>query len=313
MKLAFFGTADFAVPSLEALHAAGHEVVAVVTAPDKPAGRHHTKPSPSPVKQAAERLGLKILQPEKLRDPEFQEELRRLQPRLGIVVAFRMMPQSLWSMPELGTVNLHGSLLPQYRGAAPIHWAVANGEAVSGVTTFFLRHEIDTGDLIFQEEEPIHPDDTTGEVYTRLMHRGAALLARTAAAIEAGNAPRLPQQPAQDQRHAPKLTPENTRIDWTRTGLEIKNLVRGMNPFPTAWTTVEGKHVRLFQVEPLVVPLGLEPEPHTLGTIHIDKNRLYAACGDGWVEILEIQLEGKKRLSARDLLNGWKPGEGRFT
>jgi methionyl-tRNA formyltransferase len=309
MKIAFFGTADFAVASLEALQQAGHHIVAIVTAPDKPAGRG-LKLTQSPVKQAAERLSLPVLQPEKLRDLGFQAEIKALNPRLGIVVAFRMMPESLWSMPELGTVNLHGSLLPNYRGAAPIHWAVANGEAVTGVTTFFLRHEIDTGDLIFQEEEPIAPDDTTGQVYERLMHRGAALLAKTVKAIQDGNAPRLPQKTGQALRHAPKITPENSRIDWARTGLEIKNLVRGMNPFPTAWTTVDGKHVRLFKVEP-VGPDGIEPNADH-GTIHIDKGRLFAASGDGWVEILEIQLEGKKRMPARDLLNGWRPAETSF-
>lgn len=303
MRIVFFGTAEFAVASLEALHAAGHDIAAVVTAPDKPAGRHQSVPKGSPVKEAAVRLGLPLLQPEKLKAPEFLEELARLAPELQIVVAFRMMPEVVWAAPPRGTVNLHGSLLPQYRGAAPIHWAVANGEAETGVTTFFLRHEIDTGDLIHQARTPIGLDETTGQVYERLMHLGAGLLVKTVAEIEAGIAPRLPQTYSGELHHAPKITLENSQVDFTRSSEQVRNLIRGMNPFPTAWADLNGKILKLHS--------AVHPEPGTgpveeaaPGAFRLLKAATYVRCADAWLELREVQPEGKKRMSGADFANG---------
>ena len=303
MRIVFFGTAEFAVASLEALHAAGHDIVAVVTAPDKPAGRHQSVPKGSPVKEAAVRLGLPLLQPEKLKAPEFLAELARLAPELQVVVAFRMMPEVVWAAPPHGTVNLHGSLLPQYRGAAPIHWAVANGEAETGVTTFFLRHEIDTGDLIHQARTPIGPDETTGQVYERLMHLGAELLVKTVADIEAGTAPRLPQTYTGELHHAPKITLENSRVDFTRSAEQMRNLIRGMNPFPTAWADLNGKILKLHAATHPTVGVG-PAEEAAPGTFRLLKGATFVRCADAWLELTEVQPEGKKRMSGADFANG---------
>lgn len=309
MKIVFFGTADFAVPTLEILHQNNYQIVAVVTAPDKPAGRGQ-KISQSPVKTAAQALGLKVLQPEKLKSQEFQAQLQSLQPDLGVIVAFRMLPQSVWAMPRLGTVNLHGSLLPQYRGAAPIHWAVINGEEKTGVTTFFLQHEIDTGDLIYQEETPIADDDTTGTVYNRLMKTGAELMLKTVKAIEAGQAPKIPQSAGAGTHHAPKLTAENTQIDWQLPAQKIINLVRGLNPFPAAHgelTLPQGSNARykFYLLKSAARPH--KPITNTPGTLVIEGKQALITCGpvgEEVVEVVELQPEGKRRMAATDWLNG---------
>lgn len=301
MRIIFFGTPDFAVASLEALIHAKFNVVAVVTAPDKPAGRGQQLQS-SAVKQFAETQGLPVLQPEKLKDPSFVEELRLYKPDLQVIVAFRMLPEVIWNLAPLGTFNLHGSLLPNYRGAAPIHWAVINGEKETGVTTFFLRHEIDTGDLLFQETEPIHPDDTTGDVYDRLMKRGAQLVIKTTKAIQAGITKPIPQNEKMAINTAPKLTRASGEVHWSKPGTEIYNLVRGMSPFPGSHTIFQGKNCKLSQIEfhPESIPgLGI-------GIWDTDqKTFLRVGCQDGYIEILEWQMEGKKRMKIDEFLRGY--------
>lgn len=301
MRIVFFGTPDFAVASLDALMEAQFNVVAVVTAPDKPAGRGQQLQS-SAVKQYAETKGLPVLQPDKLKDPSFVEELKLYKPDLQIIVAFRMLPEIIWNLPPLGTFNLHGSLLPNYRGAAPIHWAVINGETETGVTTFFLQHEIDTGDLLFQETEPISPHDTTGDVYERLMKRGAKLVVKTARAIESGSTKPVPQDESKALKSAPKLTRATGEVHWSKTGAEIYNLVRGMYPFPGSHTTFQGKNCKLIQIEfhPEILPdLGI-------GIWDTDqKTYLRVGCQDGYIQILEWQMEGKKRMKIDEFLRGY--------
>jgi methionyl-tRNA formyltransferase len=301
MRIVFFGTPDFAVASLEALIQANFNVVAVVTAPDKPAGRGMQLQS-SAVKQFAETQGLPVLQPLKLKDPAFVEELNLYKPDLQVIVAFRMLPEVIWSLPPLGTFNLHGSLLPNYRGAAPIHWAVINGETETGVTTFFLQQEIDTGDLLFQEKELISPTDTTGDVYERLMRKGAKLVVKTALAIQANDIHPQPQDESSPMKAAPKLHRETGQLHWSKTGKEIGNLVRGMNPFPSAHTEFQGKNCKVICVE-------FHPEPIPSLGIGIwdtdQKTFLRVGCKDGYVKILEWQMEGKKKMKIEDFLRGY--------
>jgi methionyl-tRNA formyltransferase len=301
MRIIFFGTPEFAVASLQALVEAKMDVIAVVTAPDKPAGRGQQIQS-SPVKIYAESCGLAILQPLKLKDPAFIQELAYYQADLQIIVAFRMLPEAVWNMPRLGTFNLHASLLPQYRGAAPIHWAVINGETETGITTFFLQHEIDTGDLLFQEKEKISKTDTTGELYERLMNMGGHLVVKTAKAIESGNIHPTPQQDIAELKLAPKLQRSTGEVHWTRAGQDIVNLVRGMHPFPGAHTVFQGKNCKLISVEfhPEIIPdLGV-------GVWDTDqKTFLRVGCSDGYINILEWQMEGKKRLKIADFLRGY--------
>ncbi|RXK50879.1 methionyl-tRNA formyltransferase [Aquirufa rosea] len=301
MRIIFFGTPDFAVASLEALMEAQFQVVAVVTAPDKPAGRGQQIQA-SPVKLYAEKHQLPILQPIKLKDPEFLEELKSYQADLQVIVAFRMLPEAVWNMPPLGTFNLHASLLPNYRGAAPIHWAVINGEEETGVTTFFLQHEIDTGDLLFQEKEPIYPTDTTGDLYERLMKKGAKLVVKTAQAIQDKNVHPSPQVLTGDMKPAPKLHRATGEVHWSKPGKEIINLVRGMHPFPGSHTTFQGKNCKLIRVEfhPEVIPdLGI-------GVWDSDqKTYLRVGCADGYIQILEWQMEGKKRMPIAEFLRGY--------
>jgi len=302
MRLVFFGTAEFAVPCLESLVKAGHTVLAVVTAPDKPAGRGYELKG-SPVKEAALKLGLTLLQPEKLKAPDFLAQLAALAPELQVVVAFRMLPEVVWAAPPLGTLNVHGSLLPKYRGAAPIHWAVALGESETGVTTFFLKHEVDTGDLIFQQRTPIGPAETTGDVYNRLMALGAALLAKTLAAIEAGTAPALPQVYSSDLPHAPKITTENSKADFLKTAEEVRNHIRGMYPFPCAWATLGGTYMKLHAAQ--VAAVDTDELPHK-GPGHLvgHQQHLLVRCADTWLELTEVQPEGKKRMSGASYING---------
>jgi methionyl-tRNA formyltransferase len=301
MRIIFFGTPEFAVASLQALVEAKMDVVAVVTAPDKPAGRGQQIQS-SPVKAYAASVGLPILQPEKLKNPEFLAELASYKADLQIIVAFRMLPEAVWNMPPMGTFNLHASLLPQYRGAAPIHWAVINGETETGITTFFLQHEIDTGDLLFQVTEPISDTDTTGELYERLMNKGGALVVKTAKAIESGDIHPVPQQEIASLKSAPKLERSTGEVHWSRSGREIVNLVRGMYPFPGAHTVFQGKNCKLMAVEfhPVIIPdLGV-------GIWDTDqKTFLRVGCNDGFISILEWQMEGKKRLKIDEFLRGY--------
>lgn len=301
MRIVFFGTPDFAVASLEALIEANFSVVAVVTAPDKPAGRGQQIQA-SPVKVFAESKNLPVLQPLKLKDPAFLEELKSYQADLQVIVAFRMLPEAVWDMPPLGTFNLHASLLPNYRGAAPIHWAVINGETETGVTTFFLQHEIDTGDLLFQEKESISPTDTTGQLYERLMNKGAKLVVKTAQAIQENNIHPTPQQLNGDMKPAPKLHRATGEVHWSKSGQEIVNLVRGMHPFPGSHTQFQGKNCKLIEVEfhPEIIPdLGI-------GVWDSDqKTYLRVGCADGYIQILEWQMEGKKRMKIAEFLRGY--------
>lgn len=301
MRILFLGTPEFAVESLRALVESGCNVVAVVTAPDKPAGRGQQLHQ-SPVKAYAVSAGLPVLQPEKLKNPAFLEELKSYQADLQVIVAFRMLPEVVWNMPPLGTFNLHASLLPQYRGAAPINWAVMNGEQKTGVTTFFLQHEIDTGPLIFQEEEPIGADDTVGSLYERLMHRGAALVVKTVRAIESGSYPQVPQQESAELKVAPKIFRETCEINWNRPVEAVRDHIRGLSPYPAAWTTLLGKTCKVYRAERADVQE--DAAPGTYATDH--KTYLRFRCADGWLSIEELQLEGKKRMGIDELLRGIK-------
>jgi methionyl-tRNA formyltransferase len=301
VRIIFFGTPEFAVESLKALVDAKFDVVAVVTAPDKPAGRgQHLQPSP--VKIFAETCGLAVLQPIKLKDPSFLEELRLYNADLQIIVAFRMLPEQVWNMPRLGTFNLHASLLPNYRGAAPIHWAIINGERETGVTTFFLQHEIDTGDLLFQEKEAISESDTTGELYDRLMKKGAKLVVKTTLAIMDEVIHPQAQIETKELRIAPKLTKETGLVHWSKDGQSIVNLIRGMNPFPGAHTVFQGKHCKISSVRfhpEIIAYLGI-------GVWDTDqKTFLRVGCADGYIEILTWQMEGKKKMEIAEFLRGY--------
>lgn len=309
LRIVFMGTPEFAVPSLRALVAGGYHVVAVVTTPDKPAGRGQ-KLHESDVKVAARELGLPVLQPVKLRDPEFVEALRALQPDLGIVIAFRMLPEIVWAMPRLGTFNLHASLLPQYRGAAPINWAIINGETETGVTTFLLNHEIDKGAILDQVRVPIGPEDTVGTMYERLMNIGTSLVTQTVDRIAAGDITPVEQQSVDERtlRPAPKIFKEDCRIDWTQPGKRIVDFIRGLSPYPAAWTEMyrEGNAapstVKIFSA---TFEQAQHGEP--CGTIESDGRTLIrVACADGWITLGELQLAGKKRLTVHDLLLGWR-------
>ena len=293
------GTPEFAVPSLKSLVESNSNVVAVITVPDKPAGRGQ-KQTASPVKLYAESQGIPVLQPEKLKNPAFLEELRSYQADLQVVVAFRMLPEVVWSMPPKGTFNLHSSLLPQYRGAAPINWAVINGETETGVTTFFIEQDIDTGKIIYQDREPIYPHDDAGSLYERLMEKGAKLVVKTVQAIEAGNYPQEPQDEPAEIRSAPKIFRETCEIDWQKPAAQIHNFIRGLSPYPAAWTTVNGLSCKIFKSK--VVDFE---ESDTAGQFRTDgKSYLHFKTGDGWLSIEVLQLEGKKRMEIGDFLRG---------
>ncbi len=301
MRIIFLGTPDFAVASLEALIEAGKNIVAVVTAPDKPSGRGQQIQA-SAVKICAEKHQLPILQPTNLKDPSFLETLKSYQADLQIVVAFRMLPEAVWNMPKLGTFNLHGSLLPNYRGAAPIHWAVINGEKETGVSTFFLKHEIDTGDLLFQEKTQISNTETTGDVYERLMEIGAKLVVKTVEAIEANTYQQIPQTNATDLKPAPKLSKETGKIDWSKPGIEIYNLIRGLQPFPGAHTIFEGKNFKIQSAQ--FIPKLSQKE--AIGSALSDgKTYLRFQVKDGEIDILEWQMEGKKKMKIDEFLRGY--------
>jgi len=303
LRIVFMGTPEFAVPSLEALVAAKFNVVAVITAPDKPQGRGQ-KLVPSPVKESAIKLNVPVLQPSNLKSPEFIDELRSYKANLQVVVAFRMLPEVVWTMPSLGTFNLHASLLPQYRGAAPINWAIINGEKETGVTTFFLKHEIDTGGIILQEREPIHDNDTVGTLYERLMVKGANLVVQTARAIESGQANGKPQSAQPELKHAPKIFKETCEINWKQNAESVRNFVRGLSPYPAAWTVLDGQTFKIFGVS-----LASSNKAASAGEFLTDqKTFVYVRATDGWLSIDELQPEGKKRMSVGDFLRGNKLG-----
>ncbi|HJW31208.1 MAG TPA: methionyl-tRNA formyltransferase, partial [Saprospiraceae bacterium] len=276
-------------------------VVAVITAPDKPQGRGQ-KLTASPVKESALKYNIPVLQPTNLKSQEFLKELESYKANLQVVVAFRMLPEIVWSMPSFGTFNLHASLLPQYRGAAPINWAIINGEKETGATTFFLKHEIDTGSIIFQEKEIIHDDDDAGTLYERLMHKGAALVLKTVRAIEEGTYPSLPQSETAEIKHAPKIFKETCEIKWNQSSEQIKNFVRGLSPYPAAWATLNGKVFKIFLVKSTVNSRQSTASPGEIATDN--KTFLQMKTQDGWLSILEFQPEGKKRMSAEEFFRG---------
>ncbi|MEO8766016.1 MAG: methionyl-tRNA formyltransferase [Ginsengibacter sp.] len=308
LRIIFMGTPEFAVPSLEKLLEAGFEVAGVITAPDKPAGRG-LQLTESAVKKYAFSKELKILQPEKLKNPAFIDELKALHADLQVVVAFRMLPEIVWNMPPMGTINVHASLLPQYRGAAPINWAIINGEIETGITTFKLKHEVDTGNILLQEKIKIGDTETAGELHDRLKTAGAEVLIKTikrllnneldetSQSINSGNFVQ-----AGYLQHAPKLTNENCKIKWEKSTDAVYNLIRGLSPLPAAFTFLNGKTLKIYAAEKETTPVI-----ESAGTIHTDhKTFLKFACANGYIRVKELQLEGKKKMKVEDFLRGWR-------
>lgn len=308
LRIVFMGTPEFALTSLKSLVAEGYNIVAVVTTPDKPAGRGQ-KIHESDVKLTAKELGLPILQPEKLRDESFLEAMRELQPDLGIVIAFRMLPEVVWAMPRLGTFNLHASLLPQYRGAAPINWAIINGEKRTGVTTFLLNHEIDKGAIIEQESVEILPEDNIGTLYDKLMHIGSKLVLRTVDKIADGNYTTIEQMHIDEStlKPAPKIFKEDGRIDWTKRGEDIVNLVRGLSPYPAAWSPIFKEGAECGSMKIFTTHFVADNKEGIVGEVVTDlKNNFGVRCADGIVYLEDVQLAGKKRMTIKELLLGWR-------
>jgi len=301
LRIVFMGTPDFAVPSLAGLLENNYNVVGVVTAPDKRGGRGRQQLLESAVKQFALSKGLAILQPTNLKDPDFLTELKSLGANLQIVVAFRMLPAAVWFYPELGTFNLHASLLPKYRGAAPINWAIINGEKETGVTTFFLQQEIDTGDVILRKTLPIGPEETAGELHDRLMALGATAVLETVQRIETGNANPVKQEDTKATK-APKIFHETCEIDFQQPLAQVFNFVRGLSPYPGAWTSLDGLTLKIFRATPLPdSEVKLAP-----GTFRSDnKTYIQVSTPDGYLQLDEIQLAGKRRMAAREFLNGF--------
>jgi methionyl-tRNA formyltransferase len=294
------GTPDFAVPSLDILVKNGFEVVAVVTATDKYGGRGGKQLIESAVKKYAVANGLKVLQPKNLKSPTFQAELKALNADLQVVVAFRMLPVAVWDMPSIGTINLHGSLLPKYRGAAPLNWAVINGETETGATTFFLKHEIDTGDLLFTTTIQIGEEATVGEVHDELMLKGADLMLKTVQAIEKGEYTPQPQDESQVSK-APKIFHETCQIDFNQNTQKVHDFIRGLSPYPTAWTVLDGKKLKVFRAKRL-----LESHDLPIGKFVTDsKKYLRVTTKDGFIELLQIQLQGRKQMDVKSFLNGY--------
>ncbi len=308
LRIVFMGTPDFAVESLKALVENNYNIVGVITAPDKPAGRGY-KLQPSAVKEYALSKGLHILQPENLKNEVFLTELKQLEADIQVVVAFRMLPETVWNMPPKGTFNLHASLLPQYRGAAPINWAIINGEKETGVTTFFLKHEIDTGEIIFQEKIVIEDNDNAETIYDKLMILGSQLVLKTIDAVINGDIQSQPQsffiKNENDLKLAPKIFKETGEINWNKPAREIHNLVRGLSPYPAAWTEFEVNGEKLnFKI--FETKINNEKHQQSPGEIITDnKTTLQVAVQDGFIEILDIQLSGKKRMKIKDFLNGF--------
>lgn len=311
IRIVFMGTPDFAVESLKALIENGYQIVGVITAPDKPAGRGRQL-SESAVKKYAVENNLKVLQPEKLKNPEFIAELESLNADLQIVVAFRMLPEVVWNKPPLGTFNLHASLLPQYRGAAPLNWAIINGETETGATTFLLSHEIDTGQIIFQEKVSIAENDTVGNLHDRMMIIGANLVLKTVDALAEGKVQPIDQTQLIDNlkpiNQAPKIFKEDCRIDWTKDTKSVRNLVRGLSPYPTAWTElIHPKKTEILTAKIYSVSRDDQSLSAAPGTLQTDgKKFLKIACSDGWLSITDIQLSGKKQMKIDELLRGFQ-------
>lgn len=314
LRIVYMGTPEFAVESLKRLVEGGYNIVGVITMPDKPMGRHGSVLQPSPVKQYAVSQGLKVLQPEKLKDESFVVELRELKADLQIVVAFRMLPEVVWNMPRLGTFNLHASLLPQYRGAAPINWAVINGETETGITTFFLKHEIDTGEIIDQVRVPIADTDNVGDVYERLMNLGGDLVVKTVDSILDGSVKTVPQDKLAEGevlRPAPKIFKETCRIDWSKGVKQIYDFVRGLSPYPAAWTelcqgSTAPQVLKIYETDKIFAEHSFEP-----GTVVTDKKTYFRiAVTDGYINIRSLQLAGKKRMGVADFLRGYHHEDG---
>lgn len=303
LRVVYMGTPAFAVEGLRSIVASHHKVIAVFTAPDKPAGRGK-KLRPSAVKEEAVRLDLPLFQPEKLTAAETSATLKEMNPDVIVVVAFRMLPKSIWSIPRLGTFNLHASLLPQYRGAAPIHWSIINGEKQTGLTTFFIDEKIDTGALLFQEKIEILPEETTGELSNRMQAISGKLIVKTLHALANGTAVAIPQPDAKKMMLAPKLSKANTRINWSNLGQSIVNKIHGLNPFPAAWTILEAekeiyikmKRAHFVSGNPMDAP----------GKVHVDKNQVYISVSDGYVYVDELQLPNKKSMETAALLRGYE-------
>jgi len=310
LRIVFMGTPGFAVASLKTLVEKGYNVVGVVTAPDKPAGRGK-QITRSAVKEYAVSMGLNVLQPEKLKDPVFLGELQELNPDIQVVVAFRMLPEVVWRMPRLGSFNLHGSLLPHYRGAAPLNWAIINGETKTGVTTFMIDDQIDTGKILFQREIPVGENDTVGDIHDRLMETGAELVAETLEALAQGTAHSVSQSElagTDEIKKAPKIFKEDCKIDWTKKVEEVRNLIRGLSPFPAAWANLvnpgTGRTLlcKIYFAQPVITEETARP-----GTIDTDDDSyLNVACADGWLEITDIQISGKRRMKTSDFLRGFR-------
>ena len=316
LRIVYMGTPDFAVESLRQLVEGGYNVVGVITMPDKPMGRHGSVLQPSPVKQYAVEKGLRVLQPVNLKDEAFVEELRSLKADLQIVVAFRMLPEVVWNMPPMGTFNLHASLLPQYRGAAPINWAIINGDTETGITTFFLQHEIDTGEVIQQVRVPIADEDNVEVIHDKLMNLGGRLVTETVDAILAGEVKSVPQEELmklsqEELRPAPKIFKDTCRIDWTKGVKGVYDFVRGLSPYPAAWTELvsadgSSQVLKIFQTEK-----NFFSHEEKNGTVSTDgKTYLRVALADGYLNILSLQLAGKKRMPVADFLRGFKVTEG---
>lgn len=302
LKIIFLGTPDFAVASLDALYQAGAHVVAVVTAPDKPSGRGLQLQS-SAVKKYAVEKNIPVLQPVKLKESAFIEELQSYHADLQVVVAFRMLPEAVWNMPPMGTINVHASLLPQYRGAAPINWAVINGEKETGVTTFQLKHEIDTGDILLQEKVAILPDDNAGTVHDKLMQAGAQLLVKTVNGLANDSIKEISQASLTTElKHAPKIFKEDCRINWEQDVATIHNLIRGLAPYPASFTTLKDKQLKIYQSHTELahtdLPIGSYDTDH--------KNYLRFVAKDGWLYVDELQMEGKKRMNVTEFLKGFR-------
>jgi methionyl-tRNA formyltransferase len=309
MKIVFMGTPDFAVACLDSLHKSSHQVVAVITAPDKPTGRG-LQMNMSAVKKYALEHDLPILQPEKLKNPAFLAVLASYNADIQVVVAFRMLPEVVWSMPAKGTINLHASILPNYRGAAPINWAIINGETESGVSTFFIEKEIDTGNIIFTEKLKIGESENAGDVHDRMMAIGAALIVKTLDAVQEGNYPSVPQDFSAEQKAAPKIFKETCQLDFAENTETIHNKIRGLSPYPAAWTTLNGKQLKIYKAEP-AIELGeienlelIEQEMFSFKTNH--KSIFAIKTLNGYLNIITLQLEGKKRMETDEFLRGYR-------
>lgn len=306
MKIIFMGTPEFAVPSLDILIQAGYDIVAVITAPDRYGGRGRKTLIESDVKKYANSRGLTILQPTNLKSPKFQSKLESLKADIQVVVAFRMLPEKVWNMPPLGTYNLHGSLLPKYRGAAPINWAIINGDTETGVTSFKLKHEIDTGSILLQHRIPIYPFDTAEDLHDRMKWEGAGIVLDSIRIIEEQKID-LKEQLATDVSHAPKLTKKNTELDFSKKSVDIYNMIRGLSPYPTSWFKLDGKHTKVYRAG-----YRISMHHHASGTVFSDqKTAIEIASSDGYIELYEIQMSGKKRMDIKGLLNGYELKEAK--